>query len=604
MFGVYVLSLSIAAAFVGSFARGVLAQFGFISGFMPAVYVTLGVAFLYAAAQLLYFAVLRIYQPTRSSAMVVTEAFSNLAACALLPVLLGIPVPGLSASLERAAPLILVGVFCGVHVIFKLASFYAVLTSPESTERSIIVWAASGLAAGVAGAVLLFAWRGSVEAGRVTVSSEEQRVVAGTQIARARIVGEGATLSGPITAGEKPLLALRFANADADADAQTSEPRARLYVSVSLSGRDTKVYHGSVTLPAGGWAEWIVPSEFFPADAREYSMYWTRSREPNWQRILGLRPIVYNLPETPGAGPSAPAQVYVSGPSVYSERPVPRTPNLLVIFVDGLGADHLGLFGYPRDVTPAIDRLGYRAQLFPNTVSPGAGADFALFASMTGEDPAQLGGAGGGPALPELLRRAGYATVAFIEAGVADLARDAPWAAGFEVYDDLRATPAAEGGATSVAIARAREWIAEHQTIPFLCLVRVRTLADFPPSEGSGAGTFKNESGAESDIDRFDNALLGVDRQLGELFKFIRDYETRANTCIVVTAPYGHEFSEGASRKFLGVPGERVPLIIEIPDRRQRKIPKQAHLHDLGATLAYLTGVRLPSTADGTNLVP
>jgi len=604
--GVYVLSLSIAAAFVGSFARGVLAQFGFISGFMPAVYATLGVALLYVAAQLIYFALLRIYQPTRSRAMFATEALSSLAAIVLLPALLGIPVPGLSGSLERAAPLILVGVFGLLHLFFKVASFYAVLSGAEARDRSIVVWGLSGLSAGVLGVLLILAWRSSVEAGRVNVSTEEDRVLVGTQFVRARIVAEGASLSGSIAAGQKSVLALRFADANTGVEAR--EPLERLYVSVSLRGRETKLYQGSVNLSAGGWAELLVPGEFIPADATEYTLYWTRSREPNWQRIVGLRPIVYNVPTSPGEPPPPPAHVYVSGPNVYSERPAAATPNLLVVLVDGLGADHLGLFGYPRDVTPAIDRLGYRAQLFPNTISPGAGADFALFAAMTGEDPAQLGGAGGGPALPELLRRAGYATVAFVEAGGADITRDAPWATGFDIYDDLRRAVPAEGevvSASSPAIARARDWIADHQTIPFLCLVRVRTLADFPPAEGDTKDAFAGEDGLESDLDKFDNALLGLDRQLGELFKFIRDNnDTRPNTCIIVTSPYSHEFSEGASRKFLSVPGERVPLIIDIPGRKQRKIPKQTKLHDLGATLAYLAGVRLPSTADGTNLVP
>jgi len=597
----YLLSLCFAAALTGSFVRGIFAQFGYIPGLMPAVYVTLGTALLYAGSQLLYFALLRIYQPTRSRALYFTEACSNLAAVLLLPALMGIAIPGMTERLERLTPLVYLAAFVTVHLFFKLASFYAAITGTEDHQRTIYRWGLSGLGAAVIGAIFMLGWRGSVDEARVAVMGNEVRVLSGTQAAQARVVPEGAAFSGTITAGDSPTLALRFAPV---ADAAESRPAVgRVYVTVTLQGRDSKVYQDSTALRSDGWAEIMIPAEYVPRDVSEYSLYWTRVREPNWQRILGIRPIVYNLPESPGEKAPLPAQVYLSGPSVYASRPEAKAPNLLVVLVDGLGADHVSLFGYPREVTPAIDRVGYRGQLFPNTIARGASVEAALAAMMTGDDPAQLGGAEPGPALPELLHRAGYATVAFIESGEAEFVREAPWAAGFEIFDTVRGGET-EGGESPGAIARAQAWISDHQMIPFLCIVRVRALAAFPPAADATGGAFESAPGELLDVDRFDNALVSVDRQLGALFKFIRDYETRSNTCIVITAPYGHSFSPGASRKFLGVPSERVPLIVEIPDRRQRKIPKEAHLHDLGATLAYLAGVRLPSTADGVNLVP
>lgn len=591
----YVLSLCFAAAITGSFVRGVFAQFGYIPGLMSAVYVTLGTALLYAGMQLLYFGLLRIYQPTRSRAMYFTEACSSLAAVLLLPALLEIPIPGMTGRMERLAPLVYFASFVAMHCFFKLASFYAAITGTEDHQRTIYRWGLSGLGSVLVGALLILGWRGSVDEARVSVTGEEARVQAGSQFGQARVVPEGATFSGTIAAAESPSLALRFAPM---VTADENRPVVnRVYVTVTLQGRDTKVYQDSTALRPDGWAEISVPAEYIPRDVNEYSLYWTRVREPNWQRILGIRPIVYNLPESPGEKAPLPAQVYLSGPSVYAARPAAKSPNLLVVMVDGLGADHVSLFGYPREVTPAIDRVGYRAQLFPSTIARGANVEAALFAMMTGEDPAQLGGTEPNPALPELLRRAGYATVAFIESGETEFIRETPWAAGFEIFDMVRETEGVPG-----AITRAQAWISEHQVIPFLCVVRVRTLAQFPPAVEEDL-TFES-AGETLDVDTFDNALVAVDRQLGALFKFIRDYETRSNTCIIVTAPYGHEFSPGASRKFMGVPSERVPLIIEIPDRRQQKIPKEAHLHDLGVTLAYLGGVRLPSTVDGVNLVP
>lgn len=599
---VYIISLCFAAAFTGSFVRGIFAQFGYIPGLMPAVYITLGTALLYAGVQLVYFALLRVYQPTRSRATYFTEACSNLAAVLLLPALLEIPLPGMTGRLERVIPLVYFAMFVGVHLFFKMASFYAALTGIEDHHRTIFRWGGTGLGCTIVGALMILGWRGSVDDARVAVTGGEAGVMAGTQFAQAHVVPEGATYSGTLATGENPVIALRFAPVT---DGEANRPDVtRVYVTVSLQGRDTKVYQDSIGLRPDGWAEITVPSEFIPRDADEYSLYWTRVREPNWQRILGIRPIVYNLPESRGEAAPLPAHVYLAGPSVYTGRPAAKGPNLLVVLVDGLGADHVSLFGYPREVTPAIDRVGYRAQLFPNTVATGASVETALSAVMTGENPAQLGESEPGPALPDLLWRAGYATVAFLEADETEFMRSAPWAAGFEIVDTMREVAIVEGeGAPANAIARAQAWISDHQMIPFLCVVRVRTLANFPPEGIEAGGTFSTND-EQLDVDRFDNALLSVDRQLGALFKFIRDYETRANTCIVITAPYGHEFSPGATRKFLGTKTEKVPLIIDIPDRRQRKIPKEAHLQDLGATLAYLGGVRLPSTADGTNLVP
>ncbi len=597
----YILSLCFAAAFAGSFVRGVFAQFGYIPGLMPAVYVTLGTALLYAGAQLLYFALLRVYQPTRTPAVYATETFSNLAAILLLPALLGIPIPGMTERLERVVPLVYCAVFIAVHLFFKMASFYAALTGAEDHQRTIFRWGLSGLASAAVGALLFLGWRGAVDEARVAIAGTEIRVAAGTQHAYARIVPEGASYGGSLSASDSPTLALRFAPVSA-----TEENRPavdRVYVTVTLQGRDTKVYQDSVALRRDGWSEISIPGEFIPREVNEYSLYWTRVREPNWQRILGIRPIVYNLPEAPGDEPPLPAQVYLSGPSVYASRPEAKAPNLLVVLVDGLGADHVSLFGYPREVTPAIDRVGYRAQLFPNTISSGANIEVALSAILTGEDPAQLGASEPETALPDLLRRAGYATVAFVETGADEIIGSAAWADGFEIFDTVDRSAATEEEPITGAIARARAWIVDHQLIPFLCVVRVRTLAEFPPDGVESPGDFRT-NGEELDVDRFDNALVDVDRRLGALFKFVRDYETRSNTCIIVTAPYGHAFSPGASRTFQGVPSEKVPLIIEIPDRRQRKVPKEAHLHDLGATLAYLANVRLPSTADGVNLVP
>ena len=49
--------------------------------------------------------------------------------------------------------------------------------------------------------------------------------------------------------------------------------------------------------------------------------------------------------------------------------PPPPSPNVLLIVLDTVGADHLSLFGYNRPTSPTIDELATRGICF----DPGAG---------------------------------------------------------------------------------------------------------------------------------------------------------------------------------------------------------------------------------------
>src|SRR5262249_13464676 len=61
----------------------------------------------------------------------------------------------------------------------------------------------------------------------------------------------------------------------------------------------------------------------------------------------------------------------------YRERTALHTPsapvsgrlNVIYIFIDALRADHLGVYGYERNTSPAIDRLASRSIVFDNAFS-------------------------------------------------------------------------------------------------------------------------------------------------------------------------------------------------------------------------------------------
>lgn len=56
-------------------------------------------------------------------------------------------------------------------------------------------------------------------------------------------------------------------------------------------------------------------------------------------------------------------------PAAPESAEVEPGPNVLLIVLDTLRADHVGLYGYPRATTPFLDEFGQRATVFENAIS-------------------------------------------------------------------------------------------------------------------------------------------------------------------------------------------------------------------------------------------
>ena len=103
-------------------------------------------------------------------------------------------------------------------------------------------------------------------------------------------------------------------------------------------------------------------------------------------------------------------------------------PNVLVIVVDTLRADHLSAYGYPRPTSPQIDRIAKQGVLFENAIAPCSWSLPSHGSLITGRYPLEHGlvnvepmpwlGWGksslrGYPTIGEALQQSGYRTGAF-----------------------------------------------------------------------------------------------------------------------------------------------------------------------------------------------
>jgi arylsulfatase A-like enzyme len=97
---------------------------------------------------------------------------------------------------------------------------------------------------------------------------------------------------------------------------------------------------------------------------------------------------------------------------------VPARPSVVLVSIDTLRADHLGLYGYWRDTSPTLDRLAEESVVFERAFAPAAWTLISHMTMLTGLYPNQHGVVAAEwalaretPLLAERLREAGYRTV-------------------------------------------------------------------------------------------------------------------------------------------------------------------------------------------------
>ncbi|HET9062500.1 MAG TPA: sulfatase-like hydrolase/transferase, partial [Candidatus Binatia bacterium] len=190
--------------------------------------------------------------------------------------------------------------------------------------------------------------------------------------------------------------------------------------------------------------------------------------------------------------PQSPARPHFVCPIIVNRRiPPERRPNVIVISLDTLRADRLGIYGYPRATSPNIDTIfGRDGVVVDHAYSQATNTLRGHAAMLTGLNPAISVAVGAGkhrsgkstrgmPTLADHLRRHGYRTAAFTEGGYVSASYG--FASGFDVFVETK-NPDVGSGEIDKTFAKAEEWARSHAGEPlFLFLHTYEVHSPYKP---------------------------------------------------------------------------------------------------------------------------
>ena len=325
-------------------------------------------------------------------------------------------------------------------------------------------------------------------------------------------------------------------------------------------------------------------------------------RHPVFAIVLATVTLAPACRRAPAEAPSSPAD----------------KPNVLLVTIDTLRADHVGCYGDQAASTPSLDALAARGVRFETAVShvPLTGPSHASI--LTGRTPLGHGFRNNGgfvlaptvKTVAEDFRQAGYRTAAFISGFPLD--RRFGFDRGFDTYEDhlprgndSRRTPYVERFADQTTDAVLR-WLSASSTTAgnkaarwFLWVHYYDPHAPYEPPADLAA-RFRTAP--------YDGEIAFVDRELARVLRGIDEHGGLAKTIVLVTADHGEslgEHGEGTHGVFVYDATLRVPWIMAGPHIPAGRVSTTvARLIDVLPTLVDYAGLPRRADLEGRSVRP
>ena len=309
---------------------------------------------------------------------------------------------------------------------------------------------------------------------------------------------------------------------------------------------------------------------------------------------------------------------------LHRDPAAPRRPNIVLVSIDTLRADRMGLYGGEHATTPHLEGFASDALVFDRALSTSTWTLPSHGSLLTGLLPDQHGLIAVPDQLPPdmptvaaRLRRLGYHTVAFTDGGF--LRPRWGLSVGFDRWDTTPGQPW-EPKDVAVVVDEARRWLAGNGYEPFFLFVHtyevhqpyrdVEGFADpfLPPGAEPGGALQAFELAefpadpAESALARalYDGGVARADHYLGGWLEELRDGGALADTAVIVTSDHGEELGDHGTYEHaygrLYDENVHVPLIVRpAGGTAGRHVAVPASGLDVAPTLLAWAGAADPS---------
>ena len=317
-------------------------------------------------------------------------------------------------------------------------------------------------------------------------------------------------------------------------------------------------------------------------------------------------------------------------PQIEAQR-----PNILLISIDALRADHLSCYGYDRHTSPVIDRLAAEGTRFSGAFvnTHGTPPSHTTLLSSLYQESHRVGIGTGGVTresvpdgvglVQEVFAGAGWHTVAVTGGGY--MSRDFGFSRGFDVYIDV--ARGVDQGAD--LLLENLPGSAENDRPVFAFLHTYQVHSPYDPPDGfkhlfgelprGFKATSETLLEVQKDADDgltnedfehletlYDGEIRYTDEVLGRLMASLESLGFLDNAIVVVTSDHGEEFGEHGGVLHGGTLFEEllhVPLIVAGTGAGRGVVePSLVSLVDIAPTLLSLAGLDIPTTMQGRSV--